>query len=156
MFQNFFDQLEDLIELAPLHNPHNLRGIEAIEQLLGPDVPQVAVFDTAFHMTMAPEAYPYAVPAAWYHEHGVRRFGFHGTASLQSVESLTIVTEKRRAPALVHVGGRLPVASGQHQDEHHLGSPDHLEYLFPQRHRDLFHGRVQVICENPRHKQRQG
>jgi len=63
--------------LAPLHNPANLAGIEAVRAIL-PDLPQVAVFDTAFHQTMPPHAYRYAVPDEWYARHGVRRYGFHG------------------------------------------------------------------------------
>ena len=65
--------------LAPLHNPANLAGIEAVRAIL-PDLPQVAVFDTAFHQTMPPHAYRYAVPEEWYTCHGVRRYGFHGTS----------------------------------------------------------------------------
>lgn len=71
--------LDELAPLAPLHNPPALVGIRVARELF-PDLSHVAVFDTAFHMTMAPEAFRYAVPAAWYHEHGVRRFGFHGTS----------------------------------------------------------------------------
>jgi acetate kinase len=63
--------------LAPLHNPANLAGIEAVRAVL-PDLPQVAVFDTAFHQTMPPHAFRYAVPEEWYLRHGVRRYGFHG------------------------------------------------------------------------------
>lgn len=65
--------------LAPLHNPPNLLGIRAMQRLY-PDVPQVAVFDTAFHQTLAPEAYLYPVPIRLYREQGVRRYGFHGTS----------------------------------------------------------------------------
>ncbi len=71
--------IRDCIELAPLHNPHNLRGIDACRQLL-PDVPQVAVFDTAFHHTIPPAAYVYAVPYILYRRYGIRRYGFHGTS----------------------------------------------------------------------------
>ena len=67
------------IELAPLHNPANLKGIEAIEQAL-PGVPQVAVFDTAFHQTMPDEAYMYAIPYELYERYAIRRYGFHGTS----------------------------------------------------------------------------
>ncbi len=67
------------IPLAPLHNPANLAGIEAAQQLL-PDVPHVGVFDTAFHQSMPPVAYRYAVPAQWVDDYGVRRYGFHGTS----------------------------------------------------------------------------
>ncbi|MDP1540566.1 MAG: acetate kinase [Moraxellaceae bacterium] len=65
--------------LAPLHNPANLQGIAAVTALY-PDLPQVAVFDTAFHQTMPAKAYRYALPEALYREHGVRRYGFHGTS----------------------------------------------------------------------------
>jgi acetate kinase len=71
--------IEDCVELAPLHNPHNLRGIEACDRLL-PGVPQVAVFDTAFHHTIPPHAYIYAVPYILYRRYGIRRYGFHGTS----------------------------------------------------------------------------
>ena len=71
--------LATLTELAPLHMPANLEGIAAARRLL-PDLPHVAVFDTAFHQTMPPVAYRYAVPQEWYDQHGVRRYGFHGTS----------------------------------------------------------------------------
>ncbi|MGW4966017.1 acetate/propionate family kinase [Nonomuraea sp. NPDC004186] len=67
--------IEELAPLAPLHNPVNLTGVRVARKAF-PEVPQVAVFDTAFHRTLAPEAYTYAVPGEW----GVRRFGFHGTS----------------------------------------------------------------------------
>ncbi len=69
--------IRDLIDLAPLHNPHNIRGINACMKAL-PDIPQVAVFDTAFHQTMAPVAYLYGIPYVMYKRHSVRRYGFHG------------------------------------------------------------------------------
>lgn len=72
--------IRDCIELAPLHNPANLKGIEAVRRLLGPGVPQVAVFDTAFHSDMPPRNYLYAVPYQLYRRHGLRRYGFHGTS----------------------------------------------------------------------------
>jgi acetate kinase len=72
--------LEELIELAPLHNPHNLRGIAAARAVLGPGVPQVAVFDTAFHHSLPETAYLYAIPYQLYRRHRVRRYGFHGTS----------------------------------------------------------------------------
>ena len=71
--------VEELVPLAPLHNPANLEGLRVARRLF-PDVPQVAVFDTAFHQTMPPAAYTYAVPAAWRDEHRIRRYGFHGTS----------------------------------------------------------------------------
>jgi acetate kinase len=77
-----FDVLEgirDCFDLAPLHNPHNLAGIMAARTAL-PDLPHVAVFDTAFHQSLPPAAYHYALPLALYRKHGVRRYGFHGTS----------------------------------------------------------------------------
>ena len=71
--------IRDHIPLAPLHNPANLTGIEVATRLR-PEVPQVAVFDTAFHATLPPHAYRYAVPEGLLQEHGVRRYGFHGTS----------------------------------------------------------------------------
>lgn len=71
--------IEDCIPLAPLHNPANLLGIKACIEIM-PSVPQVAVFDTAFHQTMPKAAYMYAVPYKYYEQYGVRRYGFHGTS----------------------------------------------------------------------------
>ena len=72
-------KLEARQYLAPLHNPVNLLGIRAALRIF-PDVPQVAVFDTAFHQSIPPQAFHYAVPREWYEQHGVRRYGFHGTS----------------------------------------------------------------------------
>ncbi|HUS80440.1 MAG TPA: acetate kinase [Armatimonadota bacterium] len=71
--------VEDFCQLAPLHNPPNLLGIRACREAL-PTVPQVAVFDTAFHQTMPPHAYIYALPYELYEQHRIRRYGFHGTS----------------------------------------------------------------------------
>lgn len=73
------EKIRDLTSLAPLHNPANILGIEAVGKI-DPDLPQVAVFDTAFHSTMPPESYRYSVPENWYRKHSVRRYGFHGTS----------------------------------------------------------------------------
>ena len=73
------DTVRRLVPLAPLHNPGNLEGIEVARRTF-PELPQVAVFDTAFHATMPPAAYTYAVPRVWREQHRVRRYGFHGTS----------------------------------------------------------------------------
>jgi acetate kinase len=73
------DMVKQCYDLAPLHNPANITGVEAIEAVL-PDVPQVGVFDTAFHQTMPPKSFMYALPYRFYTEDGVRRYGFHGTS----------------------------------------------------------------------------
>jgi acetate kinase len=72
--------IEDCVELAPLHNPANIKGIQAARELLGPGLPQVAVFDTAFHQTLPERAYLYAIPYQLYRRYKVRRYGFHGTS----------------------------------------------------------------------------
>lgn len=77
------DEVKEMVRecypLAPLHNPANMTGVEAIDALM-PGVPQVGVFDTAFHQTMPPKAYMYALPYKYYEEDGLRRYGFHGTS----------------------------------------------------------------------------
>lgn len=96
-------------ELAPLHNPANLKGIDAIEQTL-PGVPQVAVFDTAFHQTMPDYAYMYALPYALYEKYAIRRYGFHGTShryvSARVCEFLGVnAAEKKVVTAHIGNGG---------------------------------------------------
>jgi acetate kinase len=78
--QKVMDGIEECIDLAPLHNPTNLRGIKAVRELIGRDTPQVAVFDTAFHHTIPEQAYLYALPYHLYRRHRIRRYGFHGTS----------------------------------------------------------------------------
>lgn len=72
-------QMEECIDMAPLHNPPNLMGINAVSELM-PDTPQVAVFDTAFHQTMPAHAYLYGIPYSLYEKYSIRRYGFHGTS----------------------------------------------------------------------------
>lgn len=89
-------EIEDLIDLAPLHNPHNLRGIAAARAVLGSGVPQVAVFDTAFHQTIPETAFLYALPYQLYRRHGVRRYGFHGTSHRYIAYRYRQLTERSR------------------------------------------------------------
>ena len=99
---NVLQSIEDLVPLAPLHNPANLEGIKALERKL-PNIVQIAVFDTAFHSSMPKEAYVYALPYALYEKEGIRRYGFHGTSHSyltkeaakildKSVDRLNIIT----------------------------------------------------------------
>lgn len=74
------DGIEECIELAPLHNPENLKGIRAATEIFGPGIPQAAVFDTAFHHSMPDRSYLYAIPYQFYRRHRLRRYGFHGTS----------------------------------------------------------------------------
>ncbi len=101
--KDVIDSVRRLSPLAPLHNPANLQGYEACLSVVGPDFPQVAVFDTAFHSTMPPMAYMYAIPHEYYEKYGIRRYGFHGTSHKfvsqrcadvmgQKIEKLKIIT----------------------------------------------------------------
>jgi len=77
--EEILEEITKCIDIAPLHNPPNLKGIRAMEELI-PGIPQVGVFDTAFHQTMEPKAYMYGIPYALYKKYGIRRYGFHGTS----------------------------------------------------------------------------
>ena len=96
----------ECIDLAPLHNPPNLKGIRAMESLI-PGIPQVAVFDTAFHQTMPDYAYMYGLPYSLYKKYGIRRYGFHGTShrfvSQRACDVLGVPYEKQRI-ITAHIG----------------------------------------------------
>jgi acetate kinase len=79
--EHVLKDLEDCVSLAPLHNPPNIAGIKACMELM-PDAPEVAAFDTAFHQTMKPESYLYAIPYEYYQKYGIRRYGFHGLSHM--------------------------------------------------------------------------
>jgi len=87
--------IEDCIDLAPLHNPANLKGIYAARELFGPGVPQVAVFDTAFHSYMPETSYLYAIPYQLYRRHKIRRYGFHGTSHRYVAFRYRLLTGKK-------------------------------------------------------------
>jgi acetate kinase len=91
--EKVMETIRELIPLAPLHNPANLLGIEAAQQAF-PGVPQVAVFDTAFHQSMPPHAYIYALPYSLYALHHVRRYGFHGTSHLWVAKKAAALLKK--------------------------------------------------------------
>lgn len=100
------EKIIECIDIAPLHNPANLKGIDAVEKIL-PSVPQVAVFDTAFHQSMPDYAYMYALPYEMYEKYGVRRYGFHGTShryvSRRACEFLGLPYESQRI-ITCHIG----------------------------------------------------
>ncbi len=106
-------KVRECYDLAPLHNPANITGIEAISAIL-PDVPQVGVFDTAFHQTMPAKAYMYAIPYKFYQEDGVRRYGFHGTShryvSARVCEFLGVDIEKQKI-ITCHIGNGASMAA---------------------------------------------
>jgi acetate kinase len=107
------EQMVECIDLAPLHNPPNLKGIRAVQTLM-PDIPQVGVFDTAFHQTMPDYAYMYGLPYSAYTKHGVRRYGFHGTShryvSARACEILGVPYEEQRI-ITAHIGNGGSIAA---------------------------------------------
>ncbi len=106
-------KIEECIAIAPLHNPPNLAGIHAIEELL-PDIPQVAVFDTAYHQTMPDYAYMYGIPYALYQKYGIRRYGFHGTShryvSKRACDFLGLSCKKSKV-ITAHLGNGASIAA---------------------------------------------
>ena len=100
-------------DLAPLHNPANIKGVNAVKAVL-PDIPQVGVFDTAFHQTMPDYAYMYALPYELYEKYGVRRYGFHGTShryvSQRVCEFLGVKPEGKRI-ITCHIGNGASIAA---------------------------------------------
>lgn len=108
-------KMVECIDLAPLHNPPNLKGIRAISALL-PDIRQVGVFDTAFHQTMPKRAYMYGLPYSYYKKHGIRRYGFHGTShryvSRRACDILGVEYEKQRI-ITAHIGNGGSIAAIQ-------------------------------------------
>lgn len=105
--------IKEFADLAPLHNPHNISGIEAAKAVL-PSVQQIAVFDTAFHQTMPPYAYIYPVPYEWYKMYGVRRYGFHGTSHLYVSRRAAAMLGKKPEEInciTMHVGNGVSIAA---------------------------------------------
>ncbi|WP_019378571.1 acetate kinase [Virgibacillus halodenitrificans] len=107
--------IEELSELAPLHNPANLTGILAFKEVL-PEVPMVAVFDTAFHQTMPESSYLYSLPYEYYKDYGIRKYGFHGTShkyvSQRAAELLNMPVEQLRLISC-HLGNGASIAAIQ-------------------------------------------
>ena len=85
--------IKDCIELAPLHNPPNIAGIKACQKMM-PGIPQVAVFDTAFHQTMQPSSYIYGLPYEYYEKYGIRKYGFHGTSHKYVSQRAAVLLKK--------------------------------------------------------------
>lgn len=110
------EAIDELSELAPLHNPANLTGIRAFKDVL-PDVPMVAVFDTAFHQTMPEESYLYSLPYEYYEKYGIRKYGFHGTShkyvSQRAAQLLGIPIEQLRLISC-HLGNGASIAAIQY------------------------------------------
>src|SRR3989339_187916 len=111
--QDVLQAIKNVQDLAPLHNPPNIAGIEAAQELFS-DVPQIAVFDTAFHQTMPEHSYMYATPYEWYGMYGVRRYGFHGTSHLYVSRRAAVMLNKKPAETNVitlHIGNGASVCA---------------------------------------------
>ena len=102
--EDVLDNIKSLTKLGPLHHPGEIAGIESMKNIM-PNVPQVAVFDTAFHQTMPKENYMYAVPYEWYDENGVRKYGFHGTSHKYITETMQKTLDKEDVNLIIcHIG----------------------------------------------------
>lgn len=104
--KEILDTFKALSDLAPLHNPPNIMGIEAAQELM-PDIPHMAIMDTAWHQTMPSSSYIYALPYEWYEKYGVRRYGFHGTSFLYTAKRAAVLLEKNPFKCnlvIMHIG----------------------------------------------------
>lgn len=102
--EEVLNNMRSLIKLGPLHLPGEIAGIESMQSMI-PNIPQVAVFDTAFHQTMPKENYMYAVPYEWYAENGVRKYGFHGTSHKYITETMQNFLDKENVNLIIcHIG----------------------------------------------------
>ncbi len=140
--------IEECIPLGPLHNPANLLGISACQAIM-PKTPQVAVFDTAFHMTMPPKAYRYAIPTEYYEKDALRRYGFHGTSHKYVARRAAALTGKNEFKMInCHLGNGSSLAAikdGKCQDTS-MGLTPLAGVPMGTRSGDIDAGVVQFIC----------
>jgi acetate kinase len=109
-------EFKGLVNLGPLHMPANISGIEAAQKVM-PNVPHVAVMDTAWHQTMPASSYIYAVPYEWYTQHGVRRYGFHGTSFLYTAKRAAAILKKKPSETnliIAHIGNGASMSAVRH------------------------------------------
>ena len=139
--------IEECIPLGPLHNPANLLGITACQKLM-PTTPQVAVFDTAFHMTMEPKAYRYAIPTEYYEKNAVRRYGFHGTSHKYVAKRVAALVGEEVKMVNCHLGNGSSMAAilnGKCQDTT-MGLTPLAGVPMGTRCGDIDAGVVQFLC----------
>jgi acetate kinase len=111
--EEVLEAIRSVQDLAPLHNPHNIAGIEAAQEVF-PDIPQIAVFDTAFHQTMPEHSFLYPVPYEWYGMYGVRRYGFHGTSHLYVSRRAAVLLGKKPSDVnliTMHIGNGVSITA---------------------------------------------
>lgn len=141
----------ECIEIAPLHNPPNLEGIYAVKELMG-NIPQVAVFDTAFHQTMSPEVYMYGLPYSLYEKYAIRRYGFHGTShryvSHKACEILGVPYDSQRIiSAHIGNGGSLAAIKNGKSVDTSMGMTPVEGLLMGTRSGDVDAGIISFILE---------
>ena len=144
-------KMEECIELAPLHNPPNLAGIYAVKELMG-NIPQVGVFDTAYHQTMPARSYMYGLPYSLYEKYGIRRYGFHGTShryvSRKGCDLLGVPYEKQRIiTAHIGNGGSLAAIYGGKSVDTSMGMTPVEGLLMGTRSGDVDAGIISFIME---------
>ena len=145
--ENVIKGIEACIPLGPLHNPANLLGITACQKLM-PTTPQVAVFDTAFHMTMPAKAYRYAIPTEYYEKNAVRRYGFHGTSHKYVAKRVAALVGEEVKMVNCHLGNGSSMAAiknGKCQDTT-MGLTPLAGVPMGTRSGDIDAGVVQFLC----------
>ena len=145
--ENVIKGIEECIPLGPLHNPANLLGITACQKLM-PTTPQVAVFDTAFHMTMPAKAYRYAIPTEYYEKNAVRRYGFHGTSHKYVAKRVAALIGENVKMVNCHLGNGSSMAAilnGKCQDTT-MGLTPLAGVPMGTRSGDIDAGVVQFLC----------
>ena len=145
--ENVIKGIEECIPLGPLHNPANLLGITACQKLM-PTTPQVAVFDTAFHMTMPAKAYRYAIPTEYYEKNAVRRYGFHGTSHKYVAKRVAALVGENVKMVNCHLGNGSSMAAiknGKCQDTT-MGLTPLAGVPMGTRSGDIDAGVVQFLC----------
>lgn len=144
-------KIQALSEIAPLHNPANLKGIETMERLL-PSVPQVAVFDTSFHQTLPEKAYVYGIPYEYYEKYGVRRYGFHGTSHKFVAEKACRllgwnIAEKKIITCHLGNGASITAIQGGKSVDTSMGFTPVAGLVMGTRAGDLDLGALLYVCE---------
>jgi acetate kinase len=147
--------IEACSQLAPLHNPDNIQGILAVRRILGPRVPQVAVFDTAFHHSIPEHAHVYAIPFDLYQRYGIRRYGFHGTSHrfvAGRYQSLRNLTPEQTNLITLHLGNGCSVSAIKHgrSVDTSMGMTPLEGLVMGSRSGDLDPAVVSVIAERER------
>ncbi|MDH6355082.1 acetate kinase [Dysgonomonas sp. PH5-45] len=145
------EKVVECIDLAPLHNPPNIAGVDAVKELMG-DIPQVGVFDTAFHQTMPAKAYMYGTPYSLYEKYAIRRYGFHGTShryvTKRACEFLGLPYEEQKiVSAHIGNGGSLAAVAGGKSLDTSMGMTPVEGLLMGTRSGDVDAGVLSYIME---------